>query len=96
MKVEAVKPGAGTGPISPGVMANMESQLILGAFEVELDSLIELIDADRSPATSEAIMKRFAMAQEIHDEIRLSMSRISLKLKIANERLLEGISFEDG
>jgi hypothetical protein len=70
-----------------GHWAGAEVTIMLNAFENELDALLSLMDEERNPARSEAVIRRYTTAEEIHDDLLEQTKRITLKMEMAGNRL---------
>lgn len=73
-----------------GQMAAMQVNLILTAFEEEVDSLINLARTEtRGGGTIEqALIRRLQSDQEIYEELKESMRRIDMKMDLAQDQIL--------
>ena len=95
MKLEAKasrnrNPGVSLVTNDLGQMAAMQVNLILTAFEEEVDSLINLARTEtRGGGTIEqALIRRLQSDQEIYEELKESMRRIDMKMDLAQDQIL--------
>lgn len=70
-----------------GSRPQAEAIIMLSSFERELDALLSFMDEDRNPAVSEAIIRRFLTAEEIHGEIIDASRRIDIKMRMVSSRM---------
>ncbi len=75
--------------------AEAEAEIMLTTFEGELDALIEMLGEDRNKAVSEALIRRYATAERIYENLRASIGVIELKMLMLEDRLVEGVSGRD-
>lgn len=73
-----------------GQMAAMQVNLILTAFEEEVDSLINLArtEARGGGTIEQALIRRLQSDQEIYEELKESMRRIDMKMDLAQDQIL--------
>lgn len=65
------------------------SAIILMVFEAELRSLLDLLDGSRSAASSEALIRRFAAAEDTFKDIQEGFSRIQLLMMMLSDKLIK-------
>ncbi len=78
-----------------GNRSQAEAIIMLGSFERELDALLSFMDEERNPAVSEAIIRRFLTAEEIHKEVREATTRIDIKMRMVASRITKSDIPED-
>ena len=62
---------------------------MLTTFESELDALLDLLGEDRKKAASEALIRRYVVAEEVYNEIQEGVDRIQLKMMMLFDKLGE-------
>jgi hypothetical protein len=72
---------------SPAFKAEAFTDIMLSTFEAELDSLAELIGADRRAASTEALLRRYMTAEEVYQDIEEGFRRIQLKMLMLSDKL---------
>jgi hypothetical protein len=75
---------------TPSFQAEAMSHIMLDTFEDEIDALISLLEHDRKAASSEALIRRYATAEEVFGDIGDSYRRIELKMIVLSDKLTEG------
>ena len=66
--------------------------IMMNSFEHEVDALLSFIEEERNPAVSEAIIRRYATAEEIWEELQEQQRRIALKMEMLGNRVAGGWS----
>lgn len=79
---------------TPSFQAEAMSHIMLSTFEAEIDALMALLDESRRAASSEALIRRYATAEDIFSEIGESYKRIELKMMLLSDKLTEGFMEE--
>lgn len=95
MKLVAESKPKGSDPFNantPSFKAEAEAEIVLTTFESELDALIEIVGDDRKSASSEALIRRYATAERVYDNLQEGVGRIELKMLMLQDRLMEGSS----
>ncbi len=72
-----------------GFQAEAEARIMLTTFESELDALLDLLGEDRKKAASEALIRRYVVAEEVYNEIQEGVDRIQLKMMMLFDKLGE-------
>ena len=67
------------------------TEIMLNTFEAELDALFDLLGQDRRAATSEALIRRYATAEEVYAELEEDYRRIQLKMLMLSDTLAKGL-----
>lgn len=75
---------------TPSFQSEAMSRIMLSTFEAEIDALISLLGEDRRAAASEALIRRYATAEEVFDQVGDSYRRIELKMIMLADKLTEG------
>lgn len=75
---------------TPSFQAEAMSHIMLSTFESEIDALMALLDESRRAVTSEALIRRYATAEEVFEDIGESYRRIELKMMLLSDKLTEG------
>ncbi len=98
MKLVAESKPQGSDPFNantPSFKAEAEAEIMLTTFESELDALIEMVGEDRKGASSEALIRRYATAEHVLENLQEGIGRIELKMLVLQDRLVEGSSGGD-
>ncbi len=98
MKLVAESKPTGSTPFNastPSFRAEAEAEIMLTTFEMELDALMEMFGEDRKQATSEALIRRYATAERVFDNLQEGVGRIELKMLVLQDQLVEGSSGRD-
>ena len=93
MKLVADSQPQGSDPFkanTPSFKAEAEAEIMLTTFESELDALIEMVGDDRKKASSEALIRRYATAERVYENLHEGIGRIELKMLVLQDRLVEG------
>ena len=93
MKLVAESKPTGSVPFDANTQsfrAEAEAEIMLTTFESELDALIEIMGDDRKKASSEALIRRYATAERVYENLQEGVSRIELKMLVLQDRLVEG------
>lgn len=80
---------------TPSFQAEALTEIMLSTFETEIDALFELLATDRRAATSEALIRRYATAEEVFNALDESYRRIQLKMMMLQDKLAEGFIKRD-
>ena len=64
--------------------------IMLNAFESEIDSLMSFVDEPRSPAVIRSTLERYAMVEEIWEELQEQQQRIALKIDLLGGKVAAG------
>lgn len=74
---------------TPSFQAQAMTDFLLDTFESELDALLDFLSHERNAATSEALIRRFATAEEVYKDLEKSYGRIQLKMMMLSDKLAE-------
>lgn len=77
---------------TPSFQAEAMSHIMLSTFEAEIDALIDLLGENRKAAVTEALIRRYATAEEVYEQIDESFRRIQLKMLMLSDKLTEGFT----
>ncbi len=91
MKLVAENKPQGSDPFNantPSFKAEAEAEIMLTTFESELDALIEIVGDDRKKASSEALIRRYATAERVFEDLQKGIGRIELKMLVLQDRLV--------